>query len=262
MIKQITSDVKIEEYNLRRLVKSHYSRKIISHFDAYGLDFDFCRFFAVISDGVTLGIISVFNSSMIAETFEGKQFGDEAIADMAFLLRVNKPKTAELSPMYAKELIKHVGEAYTLGQRHEFEFQCKNALPELEVDEFPKLDDVFEILKTGFPELADSYDLWLTDTSHRIRRGYSQAFLLHGCTTATIQYIVYNKALIGQVATLPEFRGNKYARMLLYWIGEKLNMDGISVFLFARDHRRSYYEEIGFKKINEDYVLDLKGEEV
>lgn len=261
MIKQLTTDDVTENFSFKGLAPSHYSRKITSHYDAYGLKYDFCRFFAVISDEITLGIISVFNSSMVAEVYDGQDFNEEAIADIAFLIRVNKPKTAELSPKYTKELIKHVDDLYTLGQRHEFEFKCKNALPELDVDEFPRLDNVFEILKTGFPELADSYDVWLTDTSHRIRRGYSQAFILNGCTTATIQYIVKSHALIGQVATLPEHRGKKYARMLLYWIGEKLNMDGISVFLFARNHRRSYYEEIGFKKVREDYVLDLKGDD-
>ena len=101
----------------------------------------------------------------------------------------------------------------------------------------------------------------ITDTSHRIRRGYAQAFILNNCTTATIQYIVNKKALIGQVATLPQYRGKMYARSLLYWIGEKLNIDGITVYLFARNHRKSYYEEIGFKEISVDHVLDRKSEE-
>ena len=89
--------------------------------------------------------------------------------------------------------------------------------------------------------------LWLTDTSHRVRRGLSQSFLLGNYTTATIQYIIDGVALVGHVGTIPEERGKFHARQLLYWIGEKLTQDGFQVRLFARPHRVSYYEEIGFK---------------
>jgi len=258
MIKQIFDD----DYTLFSNLKSnHYSRRIISHYDAYGIKYDFCRFFQMISsEGTVCGLVSLFNSAMMVALYNGKTLDKEGIADLAFLVRVNKPQTVELEPVYAKQLISYVADSYELGERHEFQFVSKNTLPDFDVDEMPKLDDVFAILKTGFPALADSYDLWLTDTSHRVRRGYSQAFLLSGCTTATVQYIVDNCALVGQVATLPEFRGKMYARSLLYWVGERLNLDNISVFLFARNHRKSYYEEIGFKEIGADYVLDYKGD--
>jgi len=42
----------------------------------------------------------------------------------------------------------------------------------------------------------------------------------------------------------------------LYWIGEKLTQDGFQVRLFARPHRVSYYEEIGFKACGIDLVLE------
>lgn len=258
MIKLISEK---EKTDFKYLEKSHYSRKIISHNDAYGTKYDFCSFYFVYSGVEKLGVISLFNNAMVAETYEGKSFNGEAVRDMAFLINAHKPQTVELSPKYAAELIKYVESDYSLGERHQFEFVCRNKLPELEVNEFPKLDEVFDILKTGFPDLEPCYGAWLTDTSHRVRRGFAQAFILNKCTTATIQYIIYGKALIGQVATLPEYRGRKYARQLLYWIGEKLNKDGITVYLFARNHRKSYYEEIGFKEISVDYVLDRKREE-
>ena len=104
--------------------------------------------------------------------------------------------------------------------------------------------------------IANSYDLWLTDTSHKIRHGLSQCFMLGNFTTATIQYICDNTALVGHVATIPEERGRFHARKLLYWLGEKLNKEGVNVRLFARSHRVSYYEEIGFKEIGRDIVFE------
>ena len=115
-----------------------------------------------------------------------------------------------------------------------------------------------DLLILSFPVIAKGYDLLLTDTSHKVRRGLSQCFMLGNYTTATIQYICDNIALVGQVATIPEERGRFHARKLLYWIGEKLNKDGIIVRLFARSNRVSYYEEIGFKELNVDIVFERK----
>lgn len=253
MIKQITSAC-----DLSTLREGHYKRKMISNYEAYGTGYDFCRFYEVLQDGEQAGTVCVFNSSLTAESVEGKSFNADTIEALSFMLRVNRPCTAELSPEYAREVCSRVSELYSIGERHEFEFACRGIMPALDVEELPRLDDVFDILKTGFPNLTESYELWLTDTSHRVRRGYSQAFILNGCTTATIQYIVDGKALVGQVATLPDMRGRYYARQLLYWIGERLSRDGLTVLLFARNHRRSYYEEIGFRKTGTDYVLDLR----
>ena len=61
---------------------------------------------------------------------------------------------------------------------------------------------------------------------------------------------------MGHVGTIPEERGKFHARQLLYWIGEKLTQDGFKVRLFARPHRVSYYEEIGFKACGIDLVLE------
>lgn len=259
MIKQISDN---DASLFSGLAYCHYSRRIISHYDAYGIKYDFCKFFSIISDDKNLGIVSLFNASMVVALYEDCELNSEAIADLAFLIRVNKPVTVELDKRFSKQLYSYVSDSYDLGERHEFQFVGKNDLPDFKVNETPKLDDVFDILKTGFPALRDSYDTWLTDTSHRVRRGYSQTFILSGCTTATVQYIVDNCALVGQVATLPEHRGKHHARSLLYWIGERLNVDNISAFLFARNHRKSYYEEIGFKEIGVDYVLDLKAEDM
>ena len=115
------------------------------------------------------------------------------------------------------------------------------------MNELPKLDDVFRILAPCFPAIKNSYELWLTDTSHRVRRGLSQSFLLGDYTTATIQYIIDGVALVGHVGTIPEERGKFHAR---------LTQDGFQVRLFARPHRVSYYEEIGFKACGIDLVLE------
>ncbi len=246
-----------------RLKPCHYTRRIKSHFLSYGVKYDFSRIFAIERKGEKIGLISVFNSTMIVSDMRGITFNDDEIEELAAFIMMNKPCSVELDPIYSDRIAPLLSELYKPDLRTEFAFCPRGELPDLDVDETPSLDDVFAILRESFPTLAQSYELWITDTSHRVRRGLSQSFLMrddageNNCSTATIQYIIDKKALIGHVATLPEYRGQFYARRLLYWIGERLTNDGFEVRLFARPHRVSYYEEIGFAAIKHDKVFEL-----
>ena len=255
MIYQLT---KLSSQTLEKLSPNNYTRRIKSHFMAYSTKYEFCRFFAVDDYDRHCGIICVFNSSMMVSAFEGTVFKEDILSEIASFIVINKPLSVEFPVEYAAALERMCQIEYVGDKRTEFAFSAKNKVPELDVQELPRLDDVFNILADCFPAIKNNHGLWLTDTSHRVRRGLAQSFILDGCTTATVQYIIDKVALIGHVGTLPEERGKHHARKLLYWIGEKLTADGFEVRLFARPHRVSYYEEIGFKKCAVDIVLERK----
>lgn len=255
MIYQLT---KLSMQTLEKLMSNNYTRRIKSHFLAYSTKYDFCRFFAVDDYDKHLGIICVFNSSMMVSAFDGIRFPEEILSEIASFVVMNKPLSVEFPVEYATALERMCQIEYFGDKRTEFAFAARGMIPELDVEELPKLDSVYKILAECFPAVKNNHGLWLTDTSHRSRRGLAQSFILDGCTTATVQYIIDRVALIGHVGTLPEYRGQHYARKLLYWIGEKLTADGFEVRLFARSHRVSYYEEIGFKKCGVDVVLERK----
>ncbi len=257
MIYQLTTD---NNSLFDRLKPGSYSRRMRSHYVSYGTKYDFARFFAVCRGDEEIGIISIFNASSLVCDLAGCDFTDDELEEICCFLNIQKPYSVELDPRYASRMEDLLSELYRTEHRKEFAYVPRGELPDIAVDETPALDDVYAILKESFPALANSYELWLTDTSHRIRRGLSQSFLMEGKTTATLQYIIDGVALIGQVATLPEYRGKFYARRLLYWIGEKLTIDGFEVRLFARPHRVSYYEEIGFAAVAHDIVFELKDE--
>jgi hypothetical protein len=257
MIYQLTA---AEEVLFDTLKPCHYTRRIKSHFLAYSIKYDFSRLFVIERGGKTAGVISLFNASMMVTDAIGITFTDDEIEDLAIFIRMNMPYSVELDPMYAERLEPLICEFYNSDLRTEFAYSGFGELPALDINECPNLDDVFSILREGFPSLANSYELWITDTSHRVRRGLSQSFLMGDYTTATIQYIIDKTALIGHVATRAEYRGHYHARRLLYWIGERLTNDGFDVRLFARPHRVSYYEEIGFAAVAHDKVFELKKE--
>lgn len=255
MIYQLT---KLSVPTLEKLAPNNYTRRIKSHFLAYSTKYEFCRFFAVDDYDEHCGIICVFNSSMMVSAFDGVTLSGDILSEIASFIVMNKPLSVEFPVEYAPQLERMCQIEYVGDRRTEFAFCESCGIPELPVEELPRLDDVFNILAECFPAIKNNHGLWLTDTSHRVRRGLSQSFIYDGCTTATVQYIIDKVALIGHVGTLPEYRGNHYARKLLYWIGEKLTADGFDVRLFARPHRVSYYEEIGFKKCGLDIVLERK----
>lgn len=243
---------------IAKLKDNNYSRRIKSHFMAYGVEYDFLRFFFMEHKGERLGLFSEFNSAFMISTFEGKELPDEMIEELAGFVRMLKPFSVELEKKYGDKLAVLLDDEYRTDRRTEFTYVATGKLPPLDIDETPKLDDVYSILAQCFPRLAESYELWITDTSHRVRRGLSQSFLMGDYTTATIQYIIDKVALVGHVGTIPEERGKMHARTLLYWIGERLAQQGIAVKLFARPHRVSYYDEIGFKAIGIDTVLEMR----
>lgn len=256
----ITETHEITESLLNTLEKNHYTRRIKSHFTAYGVSYDFCRYYFIREDerADNDGVVSIFNASMVVSVFENHTLSDNEISELATLIFMTKPVTVELSPDGSKRLSRLIGDDYNVFDRTMFEFVCKNHIPKLDVNETPRLDDVYDILSTSFPTVKNSYSLWLTDTSHRVRKGLSQSFTLKNCSSATIQYIIDGIAFVGHVATIPQERGKHHARELLYWLGERLNDDGFSVQLFARSYNVSYYTEIGFVPIYDDIVLERK----
>ena len=255
MITQITSIDSL----IPKMRHDHYSRRIRSHYQAYGGEYDFCRFFLIKNDEKELGIIALFNSSMLASTLEGCTLSEDELAELTMFIAMNKPLSCELEKAYIPALLDGLPE-YKTDKRTQFRYKPRGDSPKLDVDDVPSLGDVYKILASSFPAIANSYELWLTDMSHRVRRGLAQSFLLGDYTTATIQYIIDRVVLVGHVATVPEERGKLHARKLLYWIGERLSKDGFEVILFARPHRVSYYNEIGFEPVGVDLVLERKND--
>ena len=248
MIKNI-SDVDL--VSVKQLHTDYYGRKILSYYIAYGTRHDFCRFFEIYDDG-NKGYIVQFNAEMII--FSPSDVPLEELRDFIIM---NKPFRVEAPCNIMGNISDICG--YKMLRRTKFEFTDHKPdnfdLSRLDIN--PKLDDIYEILHEGFPSLVE-YQLWMTENSHKIRRGLSKIYLYNNCTTATVIYDVDDHVLIGQVATKKEARGKGYARELLYWIGHSLSLEGKTVKLFALDYRESFYKEIGFKAVSAENVIQVE----
>lgn len=233
-----------------KLIGSCCGRRILSYLQAYGTGYDFCRFFVNDSDSVIL----LINSTMLVV---GKNFEREELITFA---QMNKPFRIEGSDCAIELLIGING--YKRLHRTIFKLKSDNdnIIDEQDINFEPKLDDVYEILTEGFPNLLD-YNLWLADTSHRVRHGISKVFTYKGATTASITYDMNGFVLISQVATKISARGSGYARIFLKWLADYLEKQDKTAFLYALDTRESFYREIGFEVYNEEYVLERTDKE-
>lgn len=242
MIRQV-DDASLIDKN--QLMETCCGRRIISYLEAYGTGYDFCRFFINDSGSVLL----LINSTLL---IVGEEFDRQ---ELIIFAQMNKPFRIEGSDL-AIELLKGI-DGYKSLHRTIFKLKAdhENEINEQDINFEPKLDDVYEILVEGFPNLLD-YPLWLADTSHRVRHGLSRVFTYKGATTASITYDMGGFVLISQVATKISARGSGYARIFLKWLAEYIEKQNKTAFLYALDTRESFYREIGFEVHNDEYVLE------
>lgn len=246
MIKQLFN---LEDFNISFLKSNYYGRKLLSYLNAYGTSYDFCRFYSIQDNGVYAYMFQINSTLVICSELPLPP------NEILCYISLYKPYRVE-APFYIIDALGNPKD-YKLLKRTQFEFT--EHIPSIDFNENdinsnPNLNEVYDILSEGFPTMQDK-GLWLTDTSHRVRRGISKVYLYKNCTTATVLFDINNYVVIGQVATKTLYRGKKYARELLYWLGRKLRQQGKTVTLFALDYRESFYQEIGFSTLSLENVI-------
>lgn len=238
MIKQIFEDVP------ERLTKSYYGRKILAAYNAYGSGYGFCRFYACENGGVSGGTVHIYNSSMVID-------GDVNAEDASMLIKMTKPASIEIS---GGTILKADG--YKTRRRTLF-----RAVPhETDID-FADItvnanaEECYKILSESFENMG-SFEDWYVDISHRIRHGVSELYYC-GDTTVTKNFDIDGFAFVSYIATAKSARGKGSARRLLYCLADKFEKEGKGMHLFALDHRKTFYEAIGFKPVAEDILYEL-----
>jgi GNAT superfamily N-acetyltransferase len=236
------------EINTEFLKENHYGMKILSYLSAYGTNFDFCQFFVDTDKGGIAALI--YNTLTATGDFDKDEFSDF----------VHMHEVARVEWRMLTKLKAYIN-GYNCVRRTMFGFPVISEKPIFsdgsEINLEPLLDDVYAVLREGFPNILQ-HDLWLADTSHRIRHGISKFYTFNNSACASVLYDIDDNVLIGQVATKLRERGRGYAKYLLYSLGYLLQEAKKNPVLYALDVRRDFYERIGFKELEVDYVLERK----
>ena len=248
MIKLIEHEAELDRELLNKTLSG---KKMLAYMRAYGPNYEFCRFYKL-SDDYGEGFMFIINSTLIICTDGCLQPSEE----IDLFVSMNIPFRIE-GDRYILEGIK-LTERYQKLNRTIFELiPDETPLETIEehVEFNPNLPDVYKILSEGFPNISD-FSLWYTDTSHRCRHGISKVFTYRNSTTASAVFDIGSTVLIGQVATTSAARGRGYAREFLKWLAKFFNGLGKKAYLLALDVRVSFYEEIGFKVVGKEIVLE------
>lgn len=235
-MKQIFEDIP------NRLTDSYYGKKILAAYNAYGSEYGFCRFFSCGG-----GTVHVYNSSVVID-------GDADTEDVCTLIKMTKPLNVEISvgtPLHI--------DGYDSLHRTLFKaVQGKTDVDFENVTVNSRMKDCYEILAEGFENIG-RFEEWYVNMSHRIRHGVSELYYC-GDTTVTKSFDIDGFAFLSYIATAEAARGKGGARRLLYCLAEKFEREGKAAYLFAFDHRKSFYEAIGFTPAAEDIYYRIKPE--
>lgn len=238
------------EFNRNILLKSLNGKKMLAYLKAYGTEYDFCRFYKIENEN-GIGFMFLINSTLIICS-DDDIYNDEIL----HFAEMNMPFRIEGSQQILHKLKQKL--EYQVLNRTIFEMlpdENTHKFDELQVEFNPDFKEVYDILSEGFPNIAD-FGLWYTDTSHRCRHGVSKVFTYKNCTTASIVFDIENEVLVGQVATKIASRGSGYAREFLKWLAMFLNNLNKRSYLLALDIRTSFYNEIGFREVEKEIVLE------
>lgn len=225
MINQIFSKENIVTFPL-----DVFSGKIISLAEAYGFDYDFCKFY--MQDNL---LISKYYSDVIiaGECSDFEELGS--------FLSMNGFSSILTSPEMAEGLKPYVQGNYITDNIYEYHGICGND----NVIVNPPLDDVFEVLNDGFHNL--NHDAWYLDMSHRIRHGVSECYLLDGATCSKM-FDINGTAFISLVASSQAARGKGSAKRLLQTVCGNFLSNREHILLICRDELLAFYEKVGFTK--------------
>ena len=107
----------------------------------------------------------------------------------------------------------------------------------------PPLDEVFPVIKDGFPDVE--YDGWYTDMSHRIRHGIAKVYLYNGATV-TAAADMNGAVYLTLLASAKAARGTGAAKNMLRSLGTQFEKQGKEPCILCREELVPFYNKAGF----------------
>lgn len=232
MIKQIFQQQEFSQLPEKGLE----AQKIRALYLAYGAEYQFCRFYR--QGG---SYISALDGSFVI--CEGANADYDELADF---FKMQGFAEIFCSAMAGKALSDKLGCSYSTVNLMKF----RGGSPYAEFDDAPTLSDVYEIISDGFDI---EFEPWYLDMSHRVRHGISKCCVLDGKAALVIQHDINGEALLSQVATCKDHRGEGLAKMLVTSVAANLAPN--EVYVVCEDALVGFYEKCGFGFLGKKRVL-------
>ncbi len=235
MIKRITDPNELQTLPHRCIEAG----KIRALFNAYGTEYDFCRFYR--QDNT---FISALDGSFVVCASE-----DVDISELAQFFRMNGFAeifcTAEIGAALSEMLSASCSEVDLM------HFEGSTA-QQVNIDTTPSLSDVYSIISEGFDI---PFEPWYLDMSHRVRHGISVCCTLENKAALVIQHNINGEALISQVACRKAHRGQGIAAWLVMSAAAALAPS--DVFVLCEAALIPFYEKCGFLSAGKRTVITI-----
>ena len=233
---------RIDRKTAERLLKDArdvFALKIASNMQAYD-GYDFHSLYA--GQGVLIGR---YYNDLVIRTKGG--VSEETAEELSLFLRVCGFRSA-LCPTEIGVRLADAG--WKTEENVLLKFACafipegEELVPFEDITVNPALDQVFPIIKDGFPDVE--YDGWYTDMSHKVRHGIAEIYLYNGATV-TAAADMNGAVYLTLLASAKEARGSGAAKNMLRAIGAQFEKQGKEACILCREELVPFYNKAGFE---------------
>lgn len=240
MIKRVETDEDLwyifKNLQYKQTEKNAEALLIYERFLCYGTKYDFCKFYKTEDNCV---INEMYNSFVL---YNGKDF-DELEEFFAY------SDFGEIFCSY--EAGKELSSRCVFWHRNDLNLMIFKGLGiPCETQKEVSVSDFVDISSTGFNLDTESY---YVEFSHRVRHNISQLRRLNN-SVLTVQHNLCGSALIAQVATVPESRGNGDATRLI--LSACAEFSSSEVYILCEDEMIDFYKRIGFETVGKKCILN------
>ena len=247
MIKFVDSD----KYNLSEVCsKDVFGTRILAYFNTYSYEFDFMRFWVQFDeDEKTVAAISLIDGSMTLTCSDSADFEEiSAFIKMIGFSSLQCDRNVMKKIGMEEALWGYVVRYSNITDRTKYEniTLCEN------VD----YSDVYRLIKTADLLGVGEYLPWLSDVTHRVKRGTAKAALAvengEPAACAMKLFVADDAVLLGAVATDQNHRGKGFGGGLVTLLGNESVRDGKRTELLCKpDSIVDFYRSIGFTVVGE-----------
>lgn len=235
---------------VRRLTansKDVFSLKILANLNAYEGQ-KFCKFYA----GKNL-LIGRYYDELVIRT---RGISEEGAQELTLFMRLCGFSSALCGHETGRRLHADGFSAYENVLLEYYGCEMVGGDPDFsELKTDTPLDEVFEIIKDGFPKVK--FDNWYPDISHRVRHGISRVFTFEGATV-TEMFDINGRVFLSLIATKTEQRGKGAAGKLLRTLGAHYAAQGKETALLCREELIPFYKKSGFVDVGKTMTVENK----
>lgn len=223
-----------------------FGTRIKAYYNCYSTDFDFMKFWTQYDDDgrITAAISRIDgDATLCAENADFEELSE--------FLNIVGFRTVQCEKFAAERL---TDEPFEWG----YVVRCDSVgnYNEAKLKKVFELREIYDIIKPENLTGVGDYLPWLSDTTYRVNRGAAEGRIAMcggenaGC--AMVLFRTDKAALLGAVATRPQFRGRGLARSLVLDLAEMELAEGRHVELLCKSGSIvEFYKSIGFRAVNE-----------